>query len=150
MMSMSNPMSGQDLALKSLVVLSRANHAVEEKIREDIRAHGLNPTEFAVLELLYHKGEQAIQRIGEKILLSSGSMTYVIDKLEKKKYLFRTRCPQDRRIINVRITEEGSALMDEIFPRHQAAIQEMFSVFDDQEKETFIAMLKKLGLSLEK
>ncbi len=149
-MMMSNTNSGQDLALKSLVVLSRANHAVEEKIREDIRAHGLNPTEFAVLELLYHKGEQAIQRIGEKILLSSGSMTYVIDKLEKKKYLLRSRCPQDRRIINVCITEEGSALMDEIFPQHQAAIQEMFSILDEKEKETFIAMLKKLGLSLEK
>jgi MarR family 2-MHQ and catechol resistance regulon transcriptional repressor len=40
--------------------------------------------------------------------------------------------------------------MDEIFPLHQAAIQEMFSVLDDEEKETFIALLKKLGLSLEK
>ena len=46
----------------------------------------MNPTEFAVLELLYHKGNQPLQQIGDKILLASGSITYVVDKLEKKNF----------------------------------------------------------------
>ena len=140
--------NNEDLSLKSLVVLSRAQHAVEEKIREDIRTHGLNPTEFAVLELLYHKGDQPIQRIGEKILLSSGSITYVVDKLEQKHYLERRRCPEDRRVIYASITEKGSELMDDIFPKHQKAVQGMFNVLDEEEKQTLITLLKKVGFSL--
>ena len=42
-----------------------------------------------MLELLFHKGDQPLQQIGGKILLASGSMTYVIDKLEKKEYIKR-------------------------------------------------------------
>ncbi|SFE58648.1 MarR family winged helix-turn-helix transcriptional regulator [Alteribacillus iranensis] len=140
--------NNEDLSLKSLVVLSRAQHAVEEKIREDIRTHGLNPTEFAVLELLYHKGDQPIQRIGEKILLSSGSITYVVDKLEQKHYLERRRCPKDRRVIYASITEKGSELMDDIFPKHQKAVQGMFNVLEEEEKQTLITLLKKVGFSL--
>ncbi|SDH73681.1 transcriptional regulator, MarR family [Alteribacillus persepolensis] len=141
--------SQEDLSLKSLIVLSRAHHAVEEKIREDITKHGLNPTEFAVLELLYHKGDQPIQRIGEKILLSSGSITYVVDKLEKKEYLQRRRCPNDRRVIYAAITGEGTELMRRIFPKHQQAVQEIFGELNEEEKQTFISLLKRVGLSLE-
>lgn len=70
--------------LKALVVLMRASQSVQDVLRKDIKVYGLNTTEFAVLELLYHKGDQPIQHIGKKILLSSGSITYVVDKLEKK------------------------------------------------------------------
>ncbi|HEU5138371.1 MAG TPA: MarR family transcriptional regulator [Bacillales bacterium] len=139
-----------DLALKLLVVLSRANRAVTDKIKEDIKSHGLNPTEFGVLELLFHKGDQPIQQIGEKVLLSSGSMTYVIDKLEEKKFLRRTPCPNDRRITYATITEEGVTLMEDIFPKHREAIRSMFSGLDSGEQQMMIELLKKLGFSLEK
>ena len=76
-----------DQSLKLFIVLSRAYRAVNEHVNKRIQRYGLNPTEFAVLELLYHKGDQPLQQIGGKILLASGSMTYVIDKLEKKKYI---------------------------------------------------------------
>ena len=84
----------EELSLKLLIVLSRAFHKVAERIKEDIRSHNLNTTEFAVLELLYHKGDQPIQQIGKKILLSSGSITYVIDKLEEKNLVSRKNCPE--------------------------------------------------------
>ncbi len=71
-------------SLKLYIVLSRAYKAVNEHVNKFITANGLNPTEFAVLELLYHKGDQPLQQIGGKILLASGSITYVVDKLEQK------------------------------------------------------------------
>jgi len=109
----------EELSLKLLIVLSRAFHKVAERIKEDIRSHNLNTTEFAVLELLYHKGDQPIQQIGKKILLSSGSITYVIDKLEEKKLVSRKNCPKDRRVIYATITDEGKRLMDVVFPEHK-------------------------------
>ena len=79
-------MPSEDLkqSLKLYIVLSRALKAINETTHQLFQDNGLNPTEFAVLELLYHKGRQPLQQIGNKILLASGSITYVIDKLEKR------------------------------------------------------------------
>lgn len=137
-----------DLSLKLFIVLSRANSTVSDRVQEDIKSHGLNPTEFAVLELLFHKGEQPIQHIGKRILLSSGSITYVVDKLEKKNLLRRKPCPEDRRVIYAAITNDGKQLMEEIFPEHQKAIQEMFAKLSNPEKMRLINLLKKLGIPL--
>lgn len=56
----------EDLSLKLFIVLSRAMQTIAKRVEEDIKNYGLNTTEFAVLELLYHKGSQPIQKIGEK------------------------------------------------------------------------------------
>ena len=134
-----------DRSLKLFVVFSRAYRAISDRVMEDIKKHGLNPTEFAVLELLYHKGQQPIQQIGKKVLLASGSITYVVDKLEGKGFLERKPCPRDRRVIYAVITEQGRQWMDEVFPMHQKAIRQIFGGLTENEKEAMIAMLKKLG-----
>ncbi|MGX1901666.1 MarR family winged helix-turn-helix transcriptional regulator [Thermolongibacillus altinsuensis] len=136
------------LSLKLFVVLARAHKVVAEHVKNDIQRYGLNPTEFGVLDLLYHKGAQPIQQIGEKILLTSGSMTYVIDKLEEKGYIVRKRCEKDRRITYAVITEKGKALMDDIFPQHTEKITELFQTLSIEEKAEAIELLKKIGLSL--
>lgn len=148
-MSNENTVHETELSLKLLIVLSRANRAVMDRVTEDIRSHGLNPTEFAVLELLYHKGDQPIQHIGKKVLLASGSITYVVDKLEGKKLLERKACPKDRRVTHAVITEKGKELMDEVFPRHEKAVDEIFGGLDPKEKVTMITLLKKLGFYAE-
>ena len=135
-------------SLKLFIVLSRAFKALNEEINKNIQENGLNPTEFAVLELLYHKGDQPLQQIGGKILLASGSITYVVDKLEQKGYLKRVACPKDRRVTYAQISEEGRKLIDDIFPNHEERINELMSALSPQEKEETINNLKKLGLSI--
>ncbi|GKV67498.1 MULTISPECIES: MarR family winged helix-turn-helix transcriptional regulator [unclassified Sporosarcina] len=139
----------EELSLKLFVVLNRALNAVKKCVEEDIKGLGLNPTEFAVLELIYHKGDQPIQKIGEKILIASSSITYVVDKLEKKNYLERKPCPKDRRVTHAAITEAGRQFMDEVFPKHTQDIKEIFSGLDTGEKELMIEQLKKLGLHVQ-
>lgn len=141
-----NTLTDEQLSLKLFIVLTRALDSVKKSIEKDIRSYGLNPTEFAVLELIYNKGEQPIQRIGEKVLIASSSITYVVDKLEKKNLLLRTPYPEDRRTIYASITDEGQKLMDEIFPRHSKQIQKILGGLDEKEKEDVINQLKKIGL----
>ncbi|GAE35948.1 transcriptional regulator [Halalkalibacter akibai JCM 9157] len=120
-----------------------------KRVEEDIKSYGLNPTEFAVLELLYSKGDQPIQKIGEKVLLASSSITYVVDKLEKKQLIMRRPCPKDRRVTYAAITDEGTSLMADIFPKHREAIVEIFGGLDGKEKDEMIVQLKKLGFHAE-
>jgi MarR family 2-MHQ and catechol resistance regulon transcriptional repressor len=135
----------EDLSLKLLIVLSRALQSVNKLVEEDIKRLGLNPTEFAVLELIYSKGDQPIQKIGDKVLIASSSITYVVDKLEKKKLLERKPCPKDRRVTYAAITPEGAEFMDKVFPSHRAAIHEICGGLDSEEKKLMIQLLKKLG-----
>lgn len=139
-----------DQSLKLFIVLSRAYRAVNEHVNKQIQRYGLNPTEFAVLELLFHKGDQPLQQIGGKILLASGSMTYVIDKLEKKEYIRRVACAEDRRVTFAQITEKGKKLIEQVFPAHQNEIDRIMSVVSDEEKSLAIEVLKKIGLSVKK
>lgn len=135
-------------ALKLYIVLSRATKAINEVTNQFFQEHKLNPTEFAVLELLFHKGRQPLQKIGNKILLASGSITYVVDKLEKRGYITRTLCPNDRRITYAEISESGSAFMAELFPRHEQELFELTNGLSPDEKDQAIELLKKLGLSI--
>lgn len=138
-----------EASLKLWIVLSRAARAVSDKVQEDIKSYGLNTTEFAVLELLFHKGDQQIQHIGKKVLLSSGSITYVVDKLEAKGLLRRRPCSEDRRVSYAAITEQGREWMAGIFPQHQLAIQNLLGVLSTKEKEDLTLLLKKLGHSIQ-
>lgn len=128
-------------SLKLFIVLSRAQKRLVRR-QINFSAKGLNPTEFAVLELLYHKGRQPLQQIGNKILLASGSITYVVDKLEKRGLLKRVSCPTDRRVTYAEISEEGSAFMGEIFPQHEKELHELMGALTPEEKEVAIELLK--------
>lgn len=141
-------MNDSERALKLFIVLSRASKVISEEVHKSIDRYGLNPTEFAVLELLYHRGQQPIQKIGQKILLRSGSMTYVVDKLEKRGLLRRVFCEKDKRITYMSITQEGIELIEAIFPEHAKGIQSIMSGLTSEEQDMTIELVKKLGLSV--
>lgn len=136
-------------SLKALTVLMRSSQHVQESIKRSISNFGLNPSEFGVLELLYHKGEQPIQNIGKKILLASSSLTYVIDKLESKGLVSRKPCETDRRVIFTAITEDGRKLMDEIFPLNEKDIEKIFQALEPSELEQYVELVKKVGIHAE-
>lgn len=136
-------------SLKSLTVLLRSAQHVQESIKRSISKFGLNASEFGVLELLYHKGEQPIQNIGKKILLASSSLTYVIDKLESKGLVHRKPCETDRRVIFTNITDEGRKMLDEIFPINEKDIIQIFSVLEPEELKQYAVMVKKVGIHAE-
>ncbi len=136
-------------SLKLFVVLNRALQSVEKRVAQDIKSYNLNLTEFSVLELLYSRGDQPIQKIGQKVLLASSSITYVVDKLEEKKLLRRRACDQDRRVTHATLTDEGKKLMDDIFPKHVSAMKEIMGGLTDEEKKQAIELIKKLGYHAE-
>lgn len=135
----------EDASLKLFVVLSKAYKSLMDQAVKDMKNHGLASAEFMILEVLYHRTRIPLQQIGEKILVTSGSITYNIDKLEKKGLLKRVPCSDDRRVTYAEITEAGRELFDDIFPRHVASIHSMTDGLNQEEKEQAIQLLKKLG-----
>ena len=135
----------RDDSLDLYIALSRSSQWVNAHADRDIRKHGLNRTEFGVLELLYHKGPQPLQQIGEKVLMSSGNITYVIDKLEKKGFVCRRASTEDRRLIYAEVTDNGTQFIEEVFPQHTLIIEGAVAGLTTEEKQAASALLKKLG-----
>lgn len=142
-------MESTNTKVKAVAVILRASQVIQEAIKNHAATHGLNPTEFAVLELLY-KGDQPIQSISKQILISSGSITYVIDKLEEKKYAIRKACPNDRRVTFATITSHGKTFMDQVSPQHEKKIEKIFEQLEDEEINKMIDLLKRVGQHAEK
>src|SRR4051812_9301453 len=138
----------EDLALKLWVVLSRSYTAVQREAEADMARHELSPGEFAILEVLYHKGPLLLGEVQKKILVSSGGVTYLVDRLADQGFVERRTCDSDRRARYAALTAAGEELMSGIFPDHARAIAEATAALTTEEKRTAIALLKKLGLSL--
>jgi MarR family 2-MHQ and catechol resistance regulon transcriptional repressor len=132
-------------ALKLFTVLHRAQRSVAEHAEADIERHGLTVGEFAVLDVLYHRGKLLLGTIGEKILASSGGITYLVDRLEERGLVARLACPGDRRARYAALTPAGIELMDRIFPVHAQCIEESVTSLTPDEREILIGLLKKLG-----
>ncbi|MDQ0874392.1 MarR family 2-MHQ and catechol resistance regulon transcriptional repressor [Paenibacillus sp. V4I3] len=135
----------QSTSLKTFVVLSKAYKTLMDRAVKDMKQNGLSPSEFTILELLYTKGRIPLQQIGEKILITSGSITYNIDKLEKKGLIKRVHCEEDRRVIYAEITPVGYELFDLTFPGHAETIHSITQGLSLDEKQDIIKLLKKLG-----
>lgn len=134
-----------NLSLKAFVVLMKASKSVQEQIKKDISNRGMRPSDFEILEALYHKGRLTVREVSEAVLINTGSITYVIDKLEKRGLIERRNCKDDRRVVYIHITDEGKKLMDEIFPEHQRVIETMLHDISDEEKTIIIDVLKRVG-----
>jgi MarR family transcriptional regulator, 2-MHQ and catechol-resistance regulon repressor len=135
----------QAASLKLFIVLSKAYKTIMDRAIKDMKQQGMSPSEFTVLEVLYNKGKFPLQQIGDKILVTSGSVTYNIDKLEKKGLLKRVPCEEDRRVIYAEITEAGIELFNRIFPNHAKMVNTVMSSLSLNEKLEAAELLKKLG-----
>ncbi|UXS67846.1 MarR family transcriptional regulator [Staphylococcus chromogenes] len=142
-------MNRVDTSLKVFIGLRRTNDMLDKLIHKDIKSYGLNVTEFAVLEVLYNRGEHTIQRIKERILIASSSTTYVVTNLEQKGYIQRRQDTKDKRVSYASLTDKGRAFMDEIFPNHANAIASVFSDLSEDELQSLQKVLKRISTQSE-
>ncbi|WP_066889992.1 MarR family winged helix-turn-helix transcriptional regulator [Clostridium nigeriense] len=133
-----------DVNLKLVIAMARTYDDLFFQIEKNVQDFGLNISEFGVLEMLYHKGDQPVQKVAEKILVTSGTITYVINKLEKKDLVIRRKCDKDKRVFYVSLTEKGKEFIEDIFPKHKDFIDNLFRDLDEANKIQLLENLIKL------
>ena len=133
-------------ALRLWVIMSRAHAAIAEHAAADVSRHGLTLTEFAIVEALYHRGPLLLGEVQKRILVSSGGITFLVDRLAAKGLVERRSCPSDRRARYAALTPEGESLMAQIFPTHVAALTRAMSALSVEEKDDATRALRALGL----
>jgi MarR family transcriptional regulator, 2-MHQ and catechol-resistance regulon repressor len=132
-------------ALKAWIALARAYLAVSRHVTADVSRHGLTASEFGILEALYHKGPLLLGDLQKKILVTSGGVTYLVDRLASKGLVTRESFPGDKRARFAVLTPEGSALIKQIFPAHAKRITRVMGELSTKEQKRLIAMLRTLS-----
>lgn len=135
------PLEGVHLWL----LLWKASKALEIEARHSVQKIGLGLSDFGVLEALLHKGPLPVNALREKVLLSSGSMTAAVDRLERNGLVERVSTPADRRARIVHLTEKGRNLIEKSFKKHTRDMERAFSVLNGTQREYFAALLRKVG-----
>jgi MarR family 2-MHQ and catechol resistance regulon transcriptional repressor len=138
----------RERALKLLIVLNRATNAINGHLEWHTDRNELTPTEFGILEALYHKGPLLLGEVQKKILKSSGGVTYTVDRLVEKGLVERQDCPNDRRAKYAVLTSKGETLIKRVFPDQAARIEAMMGQLSAREQGEAIALLRKLGLGI--
>jgi len=139
--------AARERALKLYVVLTRASNALNARLLAEADLEDLTLTEFGILEALYHKGPLLLGDLQKKILLSSGGVTYTVDRLAERGLVERRECTTDRRARYAALTAKGEATIARIFPAHAGLIETMMSALSSAEQEKVTALLRKLGLT---
>jgi len=133
-------------ALEAFIKLNRAQSSVAARLAAVYPAHDLTPSQFGILEALFHLGPQCQTALAKKILSSGANVTTVVDHLELDKLVRRERSTTDRRFVTVHLTKQGQALITRSFPEVVEAIVGAFSSLSTREIETLAALCRKLGL----
>ena len=131
--------------LDTFIKLTRCTNSVLGRLADRNTVGDLTWSQFAVLEALYHLGPMTQGEVSAKVLKSGSNMTTVIDNLERDGLVRRERDADDRRVIHVHLTDEGSQKIEAVLPGHVAALVEEFSVLSPKEQETLGELCKKLG-----
>lgn len=128
------------------LVLWKAARAVESYAEKSITDLEMCGSDFAVLEALLHKGPLPVNEIGKKILLTSGSITVAVDRLETRGLVERRAHGTDRRARIVHLTKEGRKLITRIYGEHAGDMEKLAAAsLTKAERKTLISLLKKIG-----
>jgi MarR family 2-MHQ and catechol resistance regulon transcriptional repressor len=128
------------------LVLWKASRAAQAYAEKSILELEMCGSDFAVLEALLHKGPLPVNEIGKKVLLTSGSITVAVDRLETKRFVERRAHGTDRRARVVHLTKEGRKVITRAYADHAADMERLASAsLTRAERKTLIGLLKKIG-----
>jgi DNA-binding MarR family transcriptional regulator len=142
--------AGADHRATAVVInLVRAESLVEAELARSFRRVGLTPATFNVLMILRGAGEPLCPyQIGERLLVTRGTVTGLLDSLEKRGLVRRVPHPDDRRMLLIEITPKATSLLDRMLPGHFSGEKQMMSCLSAREKDLLVELLGKIQAHL--
>lgn len=131
-----------DKNLRLWIEFSRLNLTIVREVFRDFQQFDLSPSQFAVIEALYHKGDLSVGEVNKVILMTSGNLTVVVKNLEKQG-LITIKAGVDRRRKILSLTLKGKEMMEKVFPMHLKRLDYLLNTYTDEEKSQLITLLRQ-------
>jgi len=130
------------------VRLNMTYQLVNHEIQKTLKKENLTPSQLDILVCLGRTGGLTLGEIGNRLLVSGGNITGVVDRLERSGYVYRDRDKDDRRVVRAKLTPEGAELHKEILPVFKRKLNEIMNVLEPEEQRQLNRLLKKLSQDL--
>jgi MarR family 2-MHQ and catechol resistance regulon transcriptional repressor len=124
--------------------LARAYQAFEAYSSAHVRTLGLTPSQFDIVATLGNTAGMSFKELGEKTLITKGTLTGVVDRLQARNLVRRIASPSDRRSQIVRLTRKGEILFDRVFPAHVSHVDQAFTGLSQAELDAMESALRRL------
>jgi MarR family 2-MHQ and catechol resistance regulon transcriptional repressor len=131
------------------LLMWKATRALEAHALENLETLGMCRSDFGVLEALLHKGPLPVSALGQKVLLTSGSITIAVDRLERRGYVERRGDSADRRTRIVHLTTVGSQVIGRLYVEHERAMERAVGDLPRARRAALVATLRELGRGAE-
>jgi MarR family transcriptional regulator, 2-MHQ and catechol-resistance regulon repressor len=133
------------LAHRALEALVRAEANLTRRLAADLERIGVSATGFTMLVLLTSAGGRLeLRTMRRRLGASKATATEVLDTLENRGFVNRSRLESDRRAVAVALTRAGYNLVTHAFPSHAERVREAFGVLDEAEKRQLADLCRKL------
>jgi DNA-binding MarR family transcriptional regulator len=125
---------------------------IDSYFNKVLEGYNLSPAKFNILMVVKHIGKDtglAQQDISKRLFVTTSNMTHMVDKLEKSGYVERLSMKGDRRVNMIRITKNGSKLLDSVWPHYKGKINGLIGPkLAKNEKVQLNNLLEKLKVEL--
>ena len=137
---------GDPLAHRALESLLRAEASVRRRLSADLEREGLSASGFSMLVVLTTAGGTLeLRALRHRLHTSKANATEVVNTLEARGLVRRSRLPHDRRAAAVALTPLGQEVVERLFPEHSARVERTFAVLDEAEKRSLLELCRKLA-----
>jgi MarR family transcriptional regulator, 2-MHQ and catechol-resistance regulon repressor len=141
--------AAQEPFLPTMRALVRTYQAFSAYSESHVRQFDLTPAQFDVIATLGNTVGMSMGEIGEKTLITKGTLTGVIDRLIQKQLVTREVSPHNRRHIIVQLTAQGEQVFEQSFPSHIAHLKNGFKHLEPSELEALTKLLDQLRQALQ-
>jgi MarR family transcriptional regulator, 2-MHQ and catechol-resistance regulon repressor len=136
--------SANETFIPTMRELVRAYQAFSAYSEAGIRKFDLTPAQFDVIATLGNTNGLSMGEIGEKTLITKGTLTGVIDRLIQKQLVSRQTPSENRRTVIVQLTSAGQQVFEQVFPAHIAYLKQQFEKLEPSELELLRVLLGRI------
>ena len=130
------------------VRLNMTFQLIYHEIQKTLKKQSLTLPQLDILVCLGRAQGLTLGEIGERLMVTGGNITGVMDRLEKSGYVYRDRDKNDRRVIRAKLTPKGILLHKDILPIFQKKWNEMVNILESEEQRQLSRLLKKFSHGL--
>jgi len=134
--------------LKSIRLLAECMQGFERLSGEHVRRCGLTHAQFDIIATLGNTPGMSYKELGDHTLITKGTLTGVIERLEQKGLVERERNEEDKRSFFVRLTPQGDQLFQDVFPKVVAWGSNVFGQYSDADFEALERTLSDLKATI--
>ena len=130
--------------------LVRTYNKIHHHAMDQLKCSQMSPARFDVLAQLSVAPGISQQELSDRLLVTKGDTTTLLDKMTAQGLVERRPDPEDRRSHSLYLTEEGQQLAETLIPSHEDFIQEHMAALSDEQQRTLLTLLRELDRSLER